>query len=385
MRTISAPFIPRSTPLVGTRQYALLERENALPRNWSLYDGHQRRLRPRHMAREAPGSGDGGHLRFYNLARTRPIPAGAGPVSFIANAWFGSENVAFLKELRTYFPKGSSSGIPGRVEKRGRAGARARLRPPVSAARAGVHQASARSGRANGFPPAYSEIVGRILCVSLYAPKARWVTRVVASPTQKAVAKTTSRSTWSSAEGTRLLHIAKSTWTLKQPDHEPGIFLTSRLQHDNLLVQGGRWNRHLPQRDRCAAANIGSRGGRALVAPVIGRERGSGQALRPWTSVRFRADRHTAVPGSDINALTASDRGHVPCSANPVAPVWLSSRRPWSSSGELNPRREVMVSFPAFRQNYGPRQRACAIAAQELSVIWCSGLWSEDDQIRGTP
>ena len=104
------------TPLVGTRTFEQLEREGRLfTRNWSLYDGHHVVFRPKQMSPwELQEAVMEAHLRFYNLTRATSHTRWRLSGFLLANAWLRApENVAYMKELRTYSEGLARLGIPG--------------------------------------------------------------------------------------------------------------------------------------------------------------------------------------------------------------------------------------------------------------------------------
>lgn len=104
------------TPLPGTRTFDQLERERRIfTKNWSLYDGLHVVFNP---ARMTPWELQKGvieaHLRFYDARRLTSNTKHRLFGFLISNAWLRvPENVAFLRELRTYTDGLSHLGIPG--------------------------------------------------------------------------------------------------------------------------------------------------------------------------------------------------------------------------------------------------------------------------------
>jgi len=104
------------TPLPGTRTYYALEQaDRIISKNWSLYDGLHVVFKP---ARMTPWELQTGvidaHLRFYGAQRMFENTKHRLFGFLISNAWLRvPENVAFMRELKTYTDGLSRLGVPG--------------------------------------------------------------------------------------------------------------------------------------------------------------------------------------------------------------------------------------------------------------------------------
>ncbi len=104
------------TPLPGTRTYEQLDREDRIiSKNWSLYDGLHVVHRPARMTPwELQTSVLEAHLRFYGAHRMTDNTKHRLFGFLLSNGWMRvPENVAFLRELRTYSEGLTRLGIPG--------------------------------------------------------------------------------------------------------------------------------------------------------------------------------------------------------------------------------------------------------------------------------
>lgn len=111
----SAQFLAL-TPLPGTQTFAQLEREGRIfTKNWSLYDGHHVVFKPKLMSPwQLQTHVIESHLRFYHPKRLYRSPKHRFYGFLLSNAWLRvPENVAYLRELRTYSEGLSRLGIPG--------------------------------------------------------------------------------------------------------------------------------------------------------------------------------------------------------------------------------------------------------------------------------
>jgi anaerobic magnesium-protoporphyrin IX monomethyl ester cyclase len=93
------------TPLPGTRQYDMLEREGRIfSHNWTLYDGHHVVYQPKHMTSwELQRIALDSHQRFYRLRRLPAAPKYRGMGFAISHGWERvPENMAYMHELRAF-------------------------------------------------------------------------------------------------------------------------------------------------------------------------------------------------------------------------------------------------------------------------------------------